>query len=299
MTDHLLAYAPTPVQELFHDDLERAGVRLLVKREDLNHPTVSGNKWWKLKLNLKAAIRASHDTLLTFGGAYSNHIFATAAAANGLGLKSIGIIRGEETFPLNKTLKFAQRQGMQLHYISRERYRKKDEEFFTDELRREFGNFFLIPEGGTNDLAVKGCFEWANEIRNIDCDYVALPVGTGGTIAGLIAGLAGQRQVVGISSLKGGEFLQPEISGLLEKNFGKVYGNWQVLTSYHHGGYAKVSEPLLAFITQMMNQHNLPLDPVYTGKLLWAVMDMVRKGWFDKGATVLALHTGGLQSAGD
>jgi 1-aminocyclopropane-1-carboxylate deaminase len=290
-----LPYFETPLQTILDVELEEAGVRLLVKREDRNHPTVSGNKWWKLKYNLKESLQQKHETILTFGGAYSNHIFATAAAAGLLGLQSIGIIRGEETLPLNKTLSFAKSQGMRLQYISRDDYRKKDSHSFLEQLRELFGNFYHIPEGGTNDLAVKGCFELGSMLKEIEFDYLAMPVGTGGTMAGVIAGLEGKGEVLGIGVLKGGEFLQREICDLLQKNSMKDYGNWQLLTSYHHGGYAKVSEPLLAVIDYMNDRHNLPLEPVYTGKLLWAVMDMVKKGWFRRGATILALHTGGLQ----
>ncbi len=293
-----LFYTETPVQEIKTDVLERASVRLLIKREDLNHPFVSGNKWWKLKYNLEEAIRLKHDALLTFGGAYSNHIFATAAAAFEMDMKSIGIIRGEETLPLNRTLTFAKEKVMRLHYVSRQEYRRQAEDDFTENLRKRFGDFYSIPEGGTNALAVKGCEEFAKKILiEIEFNYLCLPVGTGGTIAGIVAGLGGEKEVIGISILKKGEFLNDAINALLKKIYSTSYRNWFLLTSYDHGGYAKVTKELSAFIDEMLETHNLPLDTVYTGKLLWAVMEEVKRGRFRRGSTVLVVHTGGLQTS--
>lgn len=291
-----MIYNPTPIHELKDTILEKAGVRVLIKREDLNHDMVSGNKWWKLKYNLEQTQIEKKDTILTFGGAFSNHIYATATAAKQHNLKSVGIIRGEETMPLNQTLSHAEKEGMVLHYISREEYRKKNNPEFLQALQKTFGRFYLIPEGGTNSLAVKGCVEFANEIlKPIDFDYLCLPVGTGGTMAGIVAGLNGAKEVIGISVLKNGEFLKDEITKLMDDFSGKSYGNWSLLTSYHHGGYAKMTKALLDFVTAMKERHNLPLDHVYTGKLLWAVMQEIEKGRFKRGSTVLAIHTGGLQ----
>jgi 1-aminocyclopropane-1-carboxylate deaminase/D-cysteine desulfhydrase-like pyridoxal-dependent ACC family enzyme len=298
----LLQYQSTPVQEFYHAALEKAGVRLMVKREDLNHPFISGNKWWKLKYNLEEAQRLNKKTLLTFGGAYSNHIYAVAAAAEEGNFRSIGIIRGEKVQPLNPTLRFATEHNMQLHHVSREDYRKKNETDYIQQLHDVFGDFYMIPEGGTNIFALNGCAELGQMLLNVNFDYLCLATGTGGTMAGIIEGLAGKREVIGISVLKG-DFLTQEISKLLEtsaahkKNLSPVYGKWRVLTSYHHGGYAKVPDELKNFIREMYQQHNLPLDPVYTGKLMWAVLEEVKKGFFKRGSTILALHTGGLQGA--
>lgn len=284
----MLRYAPTPVQEIFDSVLDHAGVRLLIKREDLNHPLVSGNKWWKLKYNLAEARTQNKKTLLTFGGAYSNHIYATAAAAAELGFKSIGIIRGEETLPLNSTLSFAKQQGMSLHYVSRELYRTKTSAQFMDALEQQFGDFYLIPEGGTNILAVKGATEFAQTL-NTDFDYVCCPVGTGGTLAGLINGLPGKK-VIGFSVLKGGEFLTEEIQALTS-----VKGNWNVVSDYNFGGYAKTNSALEQFIRTFEANHAIPLDQVYTGKMMAGIYDLIQKGHFVKGNTILAIHTGGLQ----
>jgi 1-aminocyclopropane-1-carboxylate deaminase len=288
-----LSYTHTPITELKPSVFANSGVRILIKREDLNHPFVSGNKWWKLKYNLEEVVHLGHDTMLTFGGAYSNHIFAAAAAGRELGLKTIGIIRGEETLPLNHTLAFAKSCGMKLHYVSRETYRKKTEPTFIQQLQNQFGNFYLIPEGGTNDLAVKGCAEFAAQLNHeIDFDYLCLPVGTGGTMAGIVEGIEPSKKIIGFSSLKGGIFLEEEI-----KNFtSSKNNNWVVNTGYHFGGYGKVTSELKNFIQEMQTSHQLPLDIVYTGKMIFGVLDLISKNYFNKGSTILVLHTGGLQN---
>jgi 1-aminocyclopropane-1-carboxylate deaminase len=295
----LLSYASTPVQEIVrHPALSKAGIRLLIKREDLNHPCVSGNKWWKLKHNLIEAVKEEHHIILTFGGAYSNHIYATAAAAASLGLKTIGIIRGERTDPLNPTLAFAAEQGMQIHYVSRSEYQTKSAEDFVESLRRRFGKFYLIPEGGTNQLAVKGCAEFAAaELSRLDFDHLLLPVGTGGTMAGIVSGLDRNKEVIGIPVLKGGEFLAGDIHKMIEAYTGTSLINWKLLTAYHGGGYAKITSSLISFIREMKMTYDVPLDPVYTGKLFWAVIKEAEAGSFKRGSTILVLHTGGLQGA--
>jgi 1-aminocyclopropane-1-carboxylate deaminase len=288
----LINYSRTPIQELKSQLFERQGIRVLVKREDLNHPFVSGNKWWKLKYNLEDALRQGHETLLTFGGAYSNHIFATAAAGKELGLKTIGIIRGEEVLPLNHTLSFAESCGMKLHYISREAYRKKAELDFINQLRDQFGNFYLIPEGGTNELAVKGCAEFAERLNNeIDFDYLCLSMGTGGTMAGMIEGMNSSKNLIGFSSLKGGEFLVEEIRRMTspEKT------NWSINSDYHFGGYGKATLELGNFMKEVNEKYQLPLDIVYNSKMFYGIMDLMKKDYFKRGSNLLVLHTGGLQ----
>lgn len=287
----MIKYQKTNTQELKSQIFEQYGVRLSVKREDLNHPFVNGNKWWKLKYNLEEASTQGKNTLLTFGGAYSNHIYATAAAARELGLKSIGIIRGEETVPLNKTLSFAKTCGMQIHYQSREVYRKKSELEYIQSLHNQFGNFYLIPEGGTNAQAVRGCKEFAVKLaEETDFDYLCLPVGTGGTMAGMIDGLDDSHHIIGFSSLKGGTFLEGDIKSHTSK-----IGNWQLIHDYHFGGYAKFTKLLQEWTTQFENENNISLDPVYTSKMMFGVFDLLKKDFFRRGSTILVLHTGGLQ----
>jgi 1-aminocyclopropane-1-carboxylate deaminase/D-cysteine desulfhydrase-like pyridoxal-dependent ACC family enzyme len=293
-----LNYHPTPLLELHHPVISKAGVNVIVKREDLNHPLVSGNKWWKLKYNLIAAAETAHKTILTFGGAFSNHIYATAAASREAGFKSIGLIRGERTLPLNPILEFATLQGMQIHYLAREAFRLKATDPFIQKLRDQFGEFFLIPEGGSNVLAVKGCAEFAEtELKQIHCDHILLPVGTGGTMAGLICGLKGEKNIIGISVLKGGSFLKAVVENLIHDFSGNRYPNWSLLTEYHHGGYAKVTPQFLNFIDEMKKLNDLPLDPVYTGKLLWGAIKEIESGSFKRGSTILLLHTGSAQNA--
>jgi len=291
-------YRRTPVFEINEELFDNAGIRVLIKREDQNHPEIAGNKWWKLKYNIEDALLHNYDTLLTFGGAYSNHIYATAAAACENGFRSIGIIRGEETFPLNDTLSFAKAKGMQLYYISREEYKQKNDPAFIEKLGKQFGRFYMIPEGGTNELAVKGCEEFAEKILSqIEYDYLCLPVGTGGTISGIICGLADNKKVIGVSVLKDGEFLKNVISQRVKNYSGNFYENWSLLTSYHHGGYAKVTKELMAFIEEMHLKHKLPLDRVYTAKMVWAMYEEIKKGIFERGSTLLLFHTGGLQGS--
>jgi 1-aminocyclopropane-1-carboxylate deaminase len=287
----MLRYTQTPIQELHDPLLDKAAVRVLVKREDLNHPYVSGNKWWKLKYNLEEAKRLGHKTLLTFGGAYSNHIFSTAAAAHELGFESIGIIRGEETLPLNPTLSFAKSCGMRLKYITREAYRQKTTNEFMDKLHQEFGDFYLIPEGGTNALAVQGVEAFARALGE-EFDYLCCAVGTGGTLAGLVKGIPANKTILGFSVLKGGGFLKDEV----EKMLGKKAENWEIQTAYHFGGYGKTTRLLHEFIKDQSMKNNLPLDSVYTGKLVAGIYDLIRVGYFRKGATILVVHSGGLQT---
>ncbi|GHN00042.1 1-aminocyclopropane-1-carboxylate deaminase [Cytophagales bacterium WSM2-2] len=293
----MLKYSDTHIIELRNNILLEKKIGLAVKLEYQNHPLVSGNKWWKLKYNLDEARKLGHDTILTFGGAFSNHIYATAAAAKETGFNAIGIIRGEEALPLNKTLQFAKDCGMYIHYISREKYRTKNEEVFVKELQQQFGNFYLIPEGGTNLLAVKACAEFAQEKLSIlDFDFICLPVGTGGTMAGVIVGLKGKKKVIGFSVLKDGGFLQNEVKNLVREFSGVEFLNWHLETDCHFGGYAKSTPDLDNFISQIKQQHGLQLEFVYTGKMMKGVFDLISKNYFPEGSKILVIHTGGLQN---
>jgi 1-aminocyclopropane-1-carboxylate deaminase len=290
----------TPVVTLKNDLFASKGVEVLVKREDLNHPTVSGNKFWKLKYNVSAACATVHKTILTFGGAFSNHLYATAAACQLSSLKSIGIVRGERPRQLSATLSFCEQHGMTLHFVSRSEYSKKVELQFTDQLTEMFGDFLLVPEGGSNALGFIGTCEFAaDHLGKIPFTHLVLAVGTGCTMAGTIAGISAGKSVVGISVLKDGEFLRSDIAGFLSNYSSVTYGNWSLLTSYHHGGYAKATPELSRFIVEMRAQHSLPLDHVYTAKALWGLVEEVKKDSFPRGSTILFLHTGGLQGALD
>ncbi|MHA6250187.1 1-aminocyclopropane-1-carboxylate deaminase/D-cysteine desulfhydrase [Pontibacter sp. CAU 1760] len=284
----------TPLQQLQDSLLDEQELTLYIKREDLLHPTISGNKWRKLKYNLQEATRQVHHTLLTFGGAYSNHIAATAAAGQEFGFGTVGIIRGEEHLPLNPTLQFAVSCGMQLQYISREQYRRKDELAFLQKLSKQYKQPYILPEGGTNSLAVKGCIEIVQDIA-VDYDYICCAAGTGGTAAGFIAGLKGEKQVLIFPALKGGDFLKKDIEQLVYTYCGQEFGNWSLITGYHFGGYAKVKPELLAFMQAFQEQHDIPLEPIYTGKMLFGLFDLIGQGYFPKGSRIVAIHTGGLQ----
>lgn len=270
--------------------LENTSVELFIKREDLIHPFVSGNKFRKLKYNLLQAKNLNHTTLLTFGGAFSNHIAATAFAGKENGFKTIGIIRGEELENMaaqNPTLKFAKECGMQLKFLTRERYREKDSEAFITTLIEDFGLFYLIPEGGTNELAVKGCEEILNEDDSI-YDFICVSVGTGGTIAGVINNSATHQTILGFPALKG-DFLQKDICKFATKN------NWDLIQDYHFGGYGKVSNELIAFINLFYEKHKIPLDPIYTGKAVFGVINKINAHYFPENSKILIIHTGGIQ----
>ena len=270
------------------------GINVYLKREELLHPTISGNKWRKLKYNLIEAKILGCDTILTFGGAYSNHIHATANAGKIFGMSTIGIIRGEEHIPLNSTLADATKCGMKIHYVTRSEYRNKRTQVFIDELKNKFGDFYLVPEGGTNSLAIKGCTEIIDDI-NIDFDYILTACGTGGTISGVICGLEGEKQIIGVPVLKGAEFLNGEIADYVYNYSGTKYSNWKLDLNYHFGGYAKITKELIGFMNEFESINNIKLDPVYTGKLLFAVNSMLGKSKFKKSSNIIVLHTGGLQ----
>jgi len=265
-------------------------VQLYLKREDLIHPHISGNKYRKLKYNLEEARKQDVQTLLTFGGAFSNHIAAVAAMGKETGLKTIGVIRGEELETKihdNNTLLFAKANGMKLHFVTREVYREKSSDEFLSKLHHDYGEFFVIPEGGTNDLAIKGCEEILTE-EDADFDYICCSVGTGGTIAGLINSCNKDQQVLGFPALKG-NFLQEDIRKFAKQD------NWELIIDYHFGGYAKINEDLVTFINQFKQTNGIQLDPIYTGKMMYGIMDLIRKSYFPKGSRILAIHTGGIQ----
>ena len=283
-----------PTQEIITDFLAKAGVRLFVKREDLIHPEVSGNKFRKLKYNLLEAQTKGFEQLLTFGGAYSNHIAATAAAGKSCGIQTIGMIRGEElgvdiekTLRTNKTLRFAQEQGMELYFITRTQYRQKNTEDFLQDLTAEYGRFYHIPEGGTNALAIKGCKEILTKDDTV-FDHVCCAVGTGGTISGIINSATKNQKILGFPALRG-DFLKEEIEKYTSRS------NWKLIDNYHFGGYGKVNEELVIFINEFSSSHRILLDPLYTGKMLYGIYDLIKSGYFPKKSRILAVHTGGLQ----
>jgi len=278
--------APLPAQK---------GIRLEIKREDLLHRHISGNKYRKLFYNLREARRLGHKRLLTFGGAFSNHIAATAAAGKEAGFETVGIIRGdelgrrkEEVLRQNPTLAFATSQGMRLYFIDRKTYREqKDDPDFLRRLERLFGPFYHVPQGGTNELGVKGAEEILGPSDG-DFDFIATAVGTGGTMAGLIRASSPHQHVLGFPALKE-NFLHRDIKRYVAKR------NWTLIRDYHTGGFAKINKELIGFINSFYALTGIPLDPVYTGKMMFGLWDMIRKDSFRRGTSILVVHTGGLQ----
>jgi len=270
--------------------LKEKNITLFIKREDKIHPFISGNKYRKLKYNLLDAKHKGQDTLLTFGGAYSNHIAATAYAGKEYKLNTIGVIRGEEItkkWQDNPTLFFAAENGMRFKFVSRTAYKEKETDSFLKELENEFGTFYALPEGGANTLGIKGCEEILTQ-EDSSFNYVCSSVGTGGTVSGIVNASSASQKIIGFSALKG-DFLKDEIRKFASKE------NWELQTNYHFGGYAKVSSELVAFINDFKLKTTIPLDPIYTGKMLYGILDLVAKDYFKPKTKILAIHSGGLQ----
>ncbi|NQX82901.1 MAG: 1-aminocyclopropane-1-carboxylate deaminase/D-cysteine desulfhydrase [Flavobacteriaceae bacterium] len=283
-------------QQINHPLLKSKGVELFIKREDLLHKEISGNKYRKLAYNIERAKQEGKTCLLTFGGAYSNHILATAVAASEFGFGSIGIIRGDElakdlpkTLKGNYTLNKANQYGMDFVFISRSEYRNKNTQVFLDNIKHKYPEAYIIPEGGTNELAVKGC---ENILKPSDAnyDYICTAVGTGGTISGLINTSKTNQIVLGFPALKE-SFLEEDIKSFINtKN-----NNWKLVRNYNMGGYAKVTDELVIFMNTFNKQTGIPLDPIYTGKMIFGLFNMIENDTFAHGESILAIHTGGLQ----
>ncbi|MGJ5629752.1 1-aminocyclopropane-1-carboxylate deaminase/D-cysteine desulfhydrase [Nostoc sp. CALU 1950] len=296
-----LIFFPPPIQQINSEIARHAGVDLYVLRLDLMHPWVNGNKWFKLKYNLLEAREKNFTTLLTFGGAYSNHIYATAAAGNLFGFRTIGVIRGEERLPLNPTLSFAVQQGMQLVYLNREMYRQRNTPALQEYLQQRFGEVFIIPEGGSNLNGVRGCTEIIIGDA-IAFNHICVACGTATTLAGIALSLHEGQRAIAFPVLKNGAFLAQEIETLLTNYLASDLptpynspASWELMCDYHFGGYAKVNDELLLFSQQFTQKHGVPLDYVYTAKMFYGVMDLLKQGFFCKGDRLLLVHTGGLQ----
>lgn len=266
-------------------------VELFLLREDEIHPKISGNKFRKLKYNLEAFQKGNYDAILSFGGAYSNHIAALAAAGTEFNLPTIGIIRGEEllyNYHENPTLKEAEENGMKLHFISRTDYRMKENPEFLNELQAQFGSVYLLPEGGTNQLAIQGCEEILGK-HTEEFDYITAAVGTGGTLSGLINSKLAHQKIIGFPALKDAQYLKESIQIWTEKS------DWDWINDYHFGGYGKVSNEFIDFLNEFTQEYSVNLDPIYTGKMVFGLIQMMKNGFFPIQSKVLAIHTGGLQ----
>lgn len=260
-------------------------VEIEVLREDLAHGYYHGNKWWKLKKNLEQALSMPVPAILTFGGAYSNHIHATAAAGKLYGMKTVGVIRGERPNEISPTLKFAAECGMHLEFVSREEYRKKNTPDFITSLLKRFGPMHLVPEGGANREGFEGCVEWASYMQK-RADIFFIAAGTCTTAAAFATALP-DAEILAVSALKGGKFLKDDAEAMA----GKILPNLKILTEYHFGGYAKFTSDLLSF----MESSPIPLEQVYTAKVLFALTDWIKMGKLPKGKRICFVHTGGLQ----
>jgi 1-aminocyclopropane-1-carboxylate deaminase len=292
-------FFPPIIQQINSDIGNNTGVELYVLRLDIMHPQINGNKWFKLKYNLVEAKERNLSTILTFGGAYSNHIYATAAAGNLFGFRTIGLIRGEENIPLNPTLEFAVAQGMELVYIDRQTYKKRHTEELQNQLKQRFGEVFIIPEGGGNLNGMRGCIEILQTVKGFNT--ICLACGTGTTLAGMTLSLSPEQKVIGFPVLKAGDFLKEDINNLLTSYLNSGLPapvnsptSWQLVSDYHFGGYAQVNNKLKLFCQDFQAQHDIPLDYIYTGKMFYGVMDLIAKGFF-KSESLLLIHTGGLQ----
>ena len=282
-----------PLQPIYAPEFNHHKVELWIKRDDLLHPIISGNKWRKLKYILNQALFLQTDTLISMGGAYSNHLHALAFAGKALGVKTIGLVRGEAPRQLNPTLQDLQAWGMELRFISRSDYQQLRNYKSHDSLPGLQAGQYWLPEGGAIELALQGI---AESIAEITCDYASLVTacGTGATLAGLIAHAPASVQILGVAALKGADFLAQDVQQLLNTQ-GVNRNNWDITQDYHFGGFAKSKPVLPAFIQTFQNQHGIPLEPVYTGKTLFAVFDLLERGYFKPGQRIIVLHTGGLQ----
>jgi 1-aminocyclopropane-1-carboxylate deaminase len=275
-------------------------VSLSLLRLDLLDTYGGGNKYFKLKHNLAEAQRLGKKSIVTFGGAFSNHIAATAAAGKEIGLSTIGFIRGEKHAVLNPTLQFAVGCGMQLHYLSRAEYQLKNLSHFISSLSKKLHDFYLIPEGGSNLLAVKGCTEIVRFIED-EFDTICCACGTGTTLAGIALSLSANQNAIGFPALKGATFLDDEIHKLVLDSPADYFHtnafrkNWILESGYHFGGYAKVNEELINFSKSFLKEYGIELDYVYTSKMMYGIFDMIRKDYFPKGTKLVAVHSGGLQ----
>lgn len=284
-----------PVVPVEHPDFKKAGVALDLLRLDRVHPLISGNKWFKLKYALEAIQRSECQRILSFGGAWSNHIHALAFAGKERGIETIAVIRGERPSSLSDTLVDAQNWGMSLEFVSREQYRNKNDEPFLQQLRIKYGDFHLLPEGGSGEWVIAGCREILSLCDVSDYDVVCCACGTGGTLAGLVAGKPEWLRILGVPALKGGGFLYQDIRRLLQQSGVEDPGGWELDLDGHEGGYAKVTPELAESMRGFFESTGIELEPVYTGKAFLALQRKVTQGKLTRGCRVLLIHTGGMQ----
>lgn len=282
---------PSPVSQIRLAILKEKNIELFIKRDELIHPIIQGNKWRKLKYNLCLAFEQQKKTILSFGGAYSNHLHALAASGKQLNIKTIGIIRGEAPHPLNSCLQDMSDWGMQLEFISRKDFKLKNKPEFIQQLHEKLGDFYLIPEGGNNSLGIKGCSELLDELQQ-DFDFICCEVGSGTMLSSLIAyNKKQQTHFLGFAVMKN-PALEQEIIHNIPIH---THTQWSINHDYHFSGFAKTNAELNAFIENFKQQFDIQLEPVYSGKMLYGLLDLIRKNHFKAGSKILAIHGGGLQ----
>jgi 1-aminocyclopropane-1-carboxylate deaminase len=283
------------VETLQHPLFDKHNIVVKIKRDDLIHPIISGNKWRKLLGNVTFAKTKKYRGILSFGGAYSNHIHALAYTCQQHQLPAVGVIRGEPAYRNNFTLSWAEHWGMQLRFVDRKTYRRRTEKQYLQVLQQQYPNYFIIPEGGSNQLALSGVAQLVSELKQQShYDTLLLPVASGGTLAGIISADT-QHQLIGIAVLKGGEFLEKTINDLLI-NHKLEHNNWRILNEFHRGGYAKFSAEDSERLRVFSQQVGVPFEPIYSGKMVLALLDLIAANYFPKNHTVMLIHTGGLQS---
>ena len=288
-------HTSSPLQAIQHPLFTKHNLNVQIKRDDLIHPIISGNKWRKLKFNLNSAQAQNFSGVLSFGGSYSNHIHALAFACFQKKLPCRGIIRGESQYADNATLSQAKHWGMALTFVDRKTYRLRQDPDHLDQLQAVYPDYFIIPEGGSNPLALPGVGEVIDELNSqTDFDTLITPTGSGGTLAGLITADKNQHNLLGVAVLKQSDYLQKEVSKLLPQN-ALSYNNWQILSEFHRGGYAKFNQQDCQRILAFSQTSGIPFEPVYSGKMLLALLDLIEQGYFPAGHKIVLLHTGGLQ----
>ncbi|TRX52816.1 1-aminocyclopropane-1-carboxylate deaminase/D-cysteine desulfhydrase [Thalassomonas sp. M1454] len=281
-----------------HPVFEQKELNVFIKRDDLIHPIISGNKWRKLKHNLLQAKAENKNTIISFGGAFSNHIHALAYACKINDLNCIGIIRGEQQYQNNFTLSWAKHWGMQLKFVDRKTYKLRNDENYLQALQQQYPQAMIVPEGGSNTLALEGVAEVITELlQQVNYDYLLTPVGSGGTLAGLIKADSNQHKILGIAVLKQDGYLKDEVNKLLGTEHSK-FNNWQIMNDFHRGGYGKYKTEDASRILDFINTSGIPFEPVYSGKMILALLDLITQDYFPKGATIVLLHTGGIQGLG-
>ena len=287
------------LQTIHHPLFQQHQLSVQIKRDDLIDPIVSGNKWRKLKYNLRHVKAKGYKGIISFGGAYSNHIHALAYACFQHSINAIGIIRGEDHYAENFTLSQAKKWRMNLHFVDRMTYRQRDNSEYLQYLAKQYPDHFIIPEGGSNALALEGVAEVCAELnQQTQYDTLITPVGSAGTISGLISGDKNQHNILGIAVLKQQGYLETEVKNLLKASNHHLTGNWQILNNYHDGGYAKFTPENLKILQDFSTKTDVPFEPIYSGKMVLALLDLIRTGYFKPHHRIVLLHTGGLQGLG-